>query len=100
MPETLRETEIRLIVEGAGGRYVGVLRDTFEGMETIVLFVSPQTRTTLSIPFSCLTVEAVREQIAESDAAFAGPGSKCKCINRNYERLQSCRNHSVNKDLR
>jgi hypothetical protein len=84
MPESLRQTEIRLIVESAGGRYVGVLRDTFEGMETIVLFVSPQTRTTLSIPFSCLTVEAVREQIAESDVAFARPGSKCKCANRNY----------------
>jgi hypothetical protein len=84
MSESLRETEIRLIVENAGGRYVGVLRDTLERTEMIVLFVSPQTRTTLSIPFSCLTVEAVREQIAESDAAFAGPASKCKCTNRNY----------------
>lgn len=84
MPESLDETQIRSIVELAGGRYVGVLRDTFEGMETIVLFFSPQTRTTLSIPISCLTVEAVREQIAESDAAFAEPRSKCKCANRNY----------------
>ena len=76
MPEPLDETRIRSIVESAGGRYVGVLRDTFEGMETIVLFVSPQTRTTLSIPISCLTVGAVRRQIADSDAAFAEPRVK------------------------
>jgi hypothetical protein len=30
----------------------------------------------LDIPMSCLTVDAVREQLTESDAAFAEAGSK------------------------
>jgi hypothetical protein len=33
-------------------------------MESIVLFISPQTRSTLGIPMSRLTVEAVREQLS------------------------------------
>jgi hypothetical protein len=39
-------------------------------MESVVLFISPRTRTTLGVPISRLTVRAVREQLAESDAAF------------------------------
>jgi hypothetical protein len=38
--------------------------------------MSPQTETTLGIPISRLTVEAVREQQAESNAAFTEAGSK------------------------
>jgi len=64
------ETEMSLIIEAGGGKYVGVLKEIPGRMESIVLFVSPQTRSTLSIPMSRLTVEAVRNQLAESDAAF------------------------------
>jgi hypothetical protein len=53
-----------------------VLSEIPEKMESIVLFISPQTRTTLGIPISRLTVDAVCEQLAESDAAFAEAGSK------------------------
>jgi hypothetical protein len=60
-----------LIVKAGGGRFVGILNTIPEEMESIILFVSPQTRTTLGIPISRLTVEAVREQLAESDAAFS-----------------------------
>jgi hypothetical protein len=66
----LSEAEMSLIVKAGGGRYVGILNAIPEEMESIILFVSPQTRTTLGIPISRLTVEAVRQQLAESDAAF------------------------------
>jgi hypothetical protein len=72
----LSQAEISSIVEAGGGRYVGVLSEIPEKMESIILFISPQTRTTLGIPMSRLTVDAVREQLAESDAAFAEAGSK------------------------
>jgi hypothetical protein len=62
--------EISSIVEAGGGRYVGILMPIPEKIELIVLFASPQTRTTLGIPISRLTVEAVRAQLAESNAAF------------------------------
>lgn len=67
---SLNEAEISSIVETGGGKYVGVLKEIPGRMESIVLFVSPQTRSTLGIPISRLTVEAVRDQLAESDAAF------------------------------
>ena len=78
MPLHLSEAETSSIVEAGGGRYVGVLKGIPERMESIVLFISPQTKTTLGIPISRLTVEAVREQLAESDAAFAEAGSNDK----------------------
>jgi hypothetical protein len=76
MAARLSDAEISSIVEAGGGRYVGVLSEIPEKMESIILFISPQTRTTLGIPMSRLTVDAVREQLAESDAAFAEAGSK------------------------
>jgi hypothetical protein len=72
----LNEAEMSSIVEAGGGKYVGVLNEIPEKMESIVLFISPQTRTTLGIAISRLTVEAVREQLTESDAAFAEAASK------------------------
>jgi hypothetical protein len=72
----LSEAEMSSIVEAGGGKYVGVLSEIPERMESIILFISPQTRTTLGIPVSRLSVEAVREQLAESDAAFTEAGSK------------------------
>jgi hypothetical protein len=71
---TLNEAEMSSIVEAGGGRYVGVLKEIPETMESIVLFISPQTKTTLGIPMSRLTVEAVLEQLAESNASFAESG--------------------------
>ena len=70
------EAEMSLIVEAGGGKYVGVLMAIPDKMESIILFMSPQTRTTLGVPISRLTVEAVREQLAESNAAFADSSSK------------------------
>jgi hypothetical protein len=76
MTTRLSEAEISPIVEAGGGRYVGVLSEIPDKMESIILFISPQTRTALGIPMSRLTVDAVRERLAESDAAFAEAGSK------------------------
>jgi len=67
----LHEAEISSIVETGGGRYIGVLKEVSQKTETIVLFISLQTRSTLAIPISRLTVEAVRRQLAESNAAFS-----------------------------
>jgi hypothetical protein len=81
----LSEGEMSLIVRTGGGRYVGILTAISQEMEPIILFVSPQTRTTLGIPISRLTVEAVREQLAESDAVFGeewGEGSPNRKKNR------------------
>jgi hypothetical protein len=64
------------IVEAGGGRYVGVMNEIPGKVESIVLFTSPQTRSTLGLPSSRLTVEAVREQLAKSDAAFNQVGSE------------------------
>jgi hypothetical protein len=74
MTMRLSEAEMSSIVEAGGGKYVGVLSEIPERMESIILFISPQTRTTLGIPVSRLSVEAVREQLAESDAAFTEAG--------------------------
>jgi hypothetical protein len=73
---SLSEAEMSSIVESGGGRYVGILMAIPGKMESIILFISPKTRTTLSVPISCSTVEAVREQLAESDAAFTEKPSK------------------------
>jgi len=70
------EEELSSIVAAGGGRYVGVLKEIPNKMESVILFNSPRTRTTLGIPISRLTVDAVREHLAESDAAFAAAGSK------------------------
>ena len=70
------EREFSSIVAAGGGKYVGVLKEISNKMESVFLFISLRTRTTLGIPISRLTVEAVREHLAESDAAFAGADAK------------------------
>jgi hypothetical protein len=72
----LGEPAFSSIVAAGGGSYVGVLKEIADKMESLVLFNSPRTRTTLAIPISHLTAEAVREHLAESDAAFADAGAK------------------------
>ncbi len=76
MPPLLSEAEMSSIVEAGGGKYVGIMNEIPGKMESIVLFISPQTKTTLGLPSSRLTAEAVRKQLAESDAVFSGEGSK------------------------
>jgi hypothetical protein len=66
----LGDTEISSIVSAGGGKYVGVLKEIPNKMESVVLFNSPRTRTTLGIRISSLTVDAVRKHLAESDAAL------------------------------
>ena len=70
MNPSVNEAEISSIVEAGGGRFIGVLKKVPEKSEAIVLFISPETKSTLAIPISQLTVEAVRSQLAESNAAF------------------------------
>ena len=76
MPRDFSEAEMSWIVEAGGGRYVGVMNEIPGNVECIVLFTSPQTRSTLALPSSRLTVKAVREQLAKSDAAFNDAASK------------------------
>jgi hypothetical protein len=76
MPRALSVAEMCSIVEAGGGRYVGVMNEIPWKEESIVLFTSPQTRSTLGLLSSRLTVEAVREQLAKSDAAFKTAASK------------------------
>jgi hypothetical protein len=72
----LSDEELSSVVAAGGGRYVGVLKEIPGKMESVILFISPRTKTTLGLTISRLTVEAVREQLAESDAAFAGADTK------------------------
>jgi hypothetical protein len=67
----LTEYEIALIVIAGGGRYVGLFHNIPGKMETVVLFASPQTKTTLGLRMSRFNAEAVRERIAKSDELFA-----------------------------
>jgi hypothetical protein len=67
----LNEAEICSMVEAGGGRYIGVLKEVSQKTEVIVLFISRQTKSTLGIPISRLTAEAVRRRLAESNAAFS-----------------------------
>jgi hypothetical protein len=76
MPPLLSEAEMSSIVEAGGGKYVGIMNEIPGRMESIVLFISPQTKTTLGLPSSRLTAETVRKQLAESDAVFSAEGSK------------------------
>jgi hypothetical protein len=76
MPRTLSEAEMCQIVEAGGGRYVGLMNEIAGKVESIVLFTSPQTRSTLALPSSRLTVAAVREQLDKSDAAFNDTASE------------------------
>jgi hypothetical protein len=55
---------------------VGVLKEIPNKMESVLLFNSPRTRTTLGMRVSNLTLEAMREHLAESDAAFVETDSK------------------------
>lgn len=72
----LGEQEIALIVTAGGGRYVGLLERIPGRMDRVVLFASPQTKTTLGLPMSRLSVEAVRERIAKSNEVFARAGAR------------------------
>ena len=76
MRPLLSEAEMSSIVEAGGGKYVGIMNEIPGKMESIVLFISPQTKTTLGLPSSRLTAEAVRKQLAESDAVFSAEDSK------------------------
>jgi len=68
---TMTEQQLALVVAAGGGRYVGLLEKIPGGMETVILFDSPQTGTTLGLGVSRFNVEAVRERIAKSNALFA-----------------------------
>jgi len=67
----LSESLITRIVAAGGGRYVGLLDESDGWRETLVLFASLRTRSTLALPLSRLCVRAVRARIAKSDRLFA-----------------------------
>lgn len=58
------EAILARIVAAGGGEYVGL--QLVKNREPLVLFNHPQTGTTLSVPLSGCTPEAVRGRIAES----------------------------------
>ena len=58
------EASLARIVAAGGGTYVG-LQPRLGRAEPLVLFDAPS-GTTLSVPLSCCSVEAVRGRIAES----------------------------------
>ena len=86
MDPSLTEAEISSIVEAGGGRYIGVLKEVPEKTEMIVLFISRETKSTLGIPIPRLTVEAVRKQLAESNAAFGKRSIRKKPNSREVEK--------------
>lgn len=67
----LTEQQIACVVAAGGGRYVGLLEKIPGKMETVILFNSPKTGTTLGLRVSRFNVEAVRERIVKSNALFA-----------------------------
>lgn len=67
----LTEQQIACVVVAGGGRYVGLLEKIPGKMETVILFNSPKTGTTLGLRVSRFNVEAVRERIGKSDELFA-----------------------------
>jgi hypothetical protein len=89
----LRNAEISSIVEAGGGKCVGVLMAIPQRMESVILFISLQTRTTLGIPISRLTVEAVRDHLAESNTNSEG-----LWIVRNDHALGLARPHACTSD--
>lgn len=68
--------EIASIVAAGGGKYVGVLKAIPGRFEMLILFISPKTKTTLTLPISHLTSATVRKHLAESNAAFTRPTTK------------------------
>jgi hypothetical protein len=64
----LTEQEIALIVTAGGGRYVGLLQNIPGRLETVILFASPQTETTLGLRMS-------RFNVAGSENALPNPMS-------------------------
>jgi hypothetical protein len=61
------------VVEAAGGIYRGEMS---EGNQHLVLFDSPQTRSTLCLPAAKLTVEIVCGRIADSNLKFANANQR------------------------
>lgn len=60
----------RIMVETGGGIFAGLWPAIHGRAESLVLFNSPNTGTTLGCPVSKLSAELVRLKIAASDAAF------------------------------
>jgi hypothetical protein len=63
------------LIELGGGKFAGVMPAFHDKhgkrIEPLVLFISPQSGSTLSLYVSQLSASAVRARIAESDAEFA-----------------------------
>ena len=73
MPNTKYFDDIRQMVLEGGGQYVGIHKGTCNGKRIspdLVLFNSPQTGSTLALPISKLSANAVRQHISKSNARF------------------------------
>jgi hypothetical protein len=55
---------IEEMIERAGGRYIGL--QEFPGQSPLALFNDPETETTLSMDSRSITVDIIRQRIAES----------------------------------
>jgi hypothetical protein len=65
-----KENLLKIQVELGGGIFRAYWDADMRGIEPMVLFDSPQTKSTLGLPVSKVSASAVREQIRKSDAAF------------------------------
>jgi hypothetical protein len=72
------------VIEAAGGIYRGKMS---EGNQHVVLFDSPQTRSTLCLPVAKVTVETVRGRIVHSNLQFAKAN-----LRKSVERLREATN--------
>jgi hypothetical protein len=64
------EQQHRETVERGGGIYRALWDAKMPGIEPIVLFDSPFSRSTLGLPISRMSVEAVARQIQQSNELF------------------------------
>ncbi len=75
LTETIQEIHLRIAVEDGGGKFAGIqpgfyVPSTGEMVETLCLFNSRRTGTTLGLKVSEVSVSKVRKHIQESDTLF------------------------------
>lgn len=66
--DDLRIVRLRALVEAGGGKWLGI-QETVEP-PALVLFNSPNTKTTLAMYEDLVTEDSVRAKLAHSDRAF------------------------------
>ena len=67
---SIKSILLQTMVELGGGIFRAHWDADMTGIEPMVLFDSPKTKSTLGLPVSKVSAQAVREQIRKSDEAF------------------------------